>query len=94
MLRAQLQVLVAVIILLAQHWHRWCMGPCPRTTQTPLSLTLVHVNIVYIYIYTLFSPTEVLHNTPKVGKSSGQAAKLHSHNEQATDKLITHLIFF
>lgn len=71
MLRDQLQVLVAVIILFAQHWHMWCMGPCPRTTQNSLVMDLStskHSMYIYTHTHTLFSPTEdlILPNEEKV----------------------------
>lgn len=84
-LRAQLQVLVALIILLAQHWHKCCMGPSSRTTHN--SLVIGPDASRYIqYVHTLHS----------LGRKfwTGWISKLHSHNVQATDKLITHLIFF
>lgn len=91
MLRAQLQVLVAVIILLAQHWHRWCMGPCPRTTQNSL---VIHLWTSTYSKYTI-SPTKVFNNTLKRRKFwTGWFAKLHSHNVQATDTSITQFYLF
>ncbi len=79
MLRAQLQELVAVLILLAQHWHSWCTGPCPRTTQNLLFIksTLVHV-VQYTYYY-----------TPKRGESSGQADLLNFTVTMGRHKIIS-----
>lgn len=87
-LRAQLQVLVAVIILLAQHWHRWCMGPWPRTTQNSL---VIDSGTSKCIIYTLFSLIDILNNTPKGDESSGQADMLNytvTQSRQQTNKLI------
>lgn len=91
MLRAQLQVLVAVIILLAQHWHRRCTGPCPRTTQNSL---VIHTGTSKYTTHILLSLTEILNNTPEGGESSGQADLLNFTVTMCRQHIITHLIFF